>query len=93
MANHTEYEPFAGIIQRALAKRGKEQDDLELHPEYRVPKYVVRMCESLVQAIQEVRDQAVSLEAIIRLESTCTGTDYHHKLAMRCQRLTLASTA
>jgi hypothetical protein len=93
MATHIEHEPFSGIIQEALTKRGTAQRDHALHPELRTPLYVVRMCESLVRAIQEAGNQAVTLAEVVRLESACTGADYHHKLAMRCHRLSVAIAA
>lgn len=89
----TDYEPFAGIIQRALAKRGSADSDLDRHPEYGTPKYIVRMCEALMQAINETGNHRTTLADVVRLESTCTGTDYHHKLAMRCQRLAIHNAA
>ncbi|AVK09527.1 hypothetical protein CSC43_6965 [Pseudomonas aeruginosa] len=45
------------------------------------------MCTSLTEAVHKAGNQAVTLEQLIRLESTCTGTDYQHKLALRCNRL------
>lgn len=39
------------------------------------------------EAVHKAGNQAVTLEQLIRLESTCTGTDYQHKLALRCNRL------
>lgn len=87
MATQTEYEPFAGIIERALAERSVAKGDFERHPEHNAPRYVVRMCEELTQAIQAAGNQGVTLAEVVRLESTCTGIDYHHKLSLRSQRL------
>lgn len=86
------YEPFATIIQQALAGRSGKAD-LEKHPEHQAPRYVVRMCEELTRAIQDAGNQAVTLTEIVCLESTCTGADYHQKLALRCHRLTLGTAA
>lgn len=88
----SEYEPFATIIQQALAGRS-DKSDLEKHPEHHAPRYVVRMCESLTRAIQDAGNQDVTLADVVRLESTCTGADYPQKLALRCHRLTLSAAA
>lgn len=94
MTNQTEYEPFAGIIRKALVARGAAKGaDLSLHPEHSVPAYVVRMCEALTQAINSHGNEAVTLDEVIRLERTCTGADYHHKFALRCHRLALRAAA
>ncbi|AVK02502.1 hypothetical protein CSB93_7076 (plasmid) [Pseudomonas paraeruginosa] len=45
------------------------------------------MCEELTCAIRDAGNQGVTLAEIVRLERTCTGTDYLHKLALRCYRL------
>lgn len=93
MTNQTEYEPFAGIISKALEARGAAKGDLSLHPEHRVPAYVVRMCVALTQALNSHGNEAVTLDEVIRLERTCTGADYHHKFALRCHRLALRAAA
>lgn len=92
MTSQTEFEPFADIVQRALAGRDAANGDLETHPEYKAPRYVVSMCETLTKAIHEAGHHEVTLAEVIRLESTCTGADYSHKLAMRCHRLAHCAT-
>lgn len=42
-----DYEPFAGIIQRALQARGTAEGDLPRDPRHLAPQYVVRMCAAL----------------------------------------------
>lgn len=91
MTTQTEYEPFASIIQCSLAGRSAEKTDLERHPEHSAPRYVVRMCEALTLAINEAGNHGVTLAEVVRLESTCTGADYHHKLALRSHRLALGN--
>lgn len=87
MAVETEFEPFGSIIKKALSARGKSADDYDHHPEYSAPKYIVRLCELLTTAIQGGGNPACTLAEVVRLESTCTGADYAHKLALRCKRL------
>ncbi|MFU5275013.1 hypothetical protein ACM7YY_09815 [Pseudomonas aeruginosa] len=93
MTNPTEFEPFAGIVQRALAGRDATNGDLETHPEHNAPRYVVSMCEALTKAIHDAGHQQVTLAEVVRLEGTCTGADYSNKLAMRCHRLAHGATA
>lgn len=88
----TDYEPFAAIIQQALLGRSGK-GNLDKHPEYNAPRYVVAMCEILAQAIHKAGNAYVTVAEIVRLESTCTGADYHQKLALRCHRLTLSAAA
>lgn len=82
-----DYEPFAGIIQRALQARGTAEGNLARDPRYLAPGYVVRMCAALARAATERSGRDVPLDDVIRLERTCTGADYHHKLALRCAQL------
>ncbi|ERX93959.1 TPA: hypothetical protein ACPH4X_003792 [Pseudomonas aeruginosa] len=86
MTKQTNYEPFAMIIHRGLAERSVK-GALDRHPEHNTPCYLVRMCEELTCAIRDAGNQGVTLAEIVRLERTCTGTDYLHKLALRCYRL------
>jgi hypothetical protein len=83
IVTQVDYEPFAGTIQRALQARGTEEGDLARDPKHQAPRYVVQMCEALAVAAAEHSGRDVRLHEIIRLERTCTGADYHHKLAMR----------
>ncbi len=82
-----DYEPYEGIIQRALQSRGTAEGDLARDPRYLAPGYVVRMCAALARAAAERSGRDVPLDDVIRLERTCTGADYHHKLALRCAQL------
>lgn len=67
-----DYEPFAGIIQRALQARGTAEGDLARDPRYLAPGYVVRMCAALARAAAECSGRDVALDEVIRLERTCT---------------------
>ncbi|MDT3723268.1 hypothetical protein [Pseudomonas oryzihabitans] len=82
-----DYEPFAGIIRRALQALGTAEGDLAHDPRYLAPADVVRMFAALAQAATERSGRDVPLDNVIRLERTCTGADYHHKLALRCAQL------
>lgn len=93
MTIRPEFEPFAGIIQRALAGRSAAKGDLARHPEHGAPGYVVRMCEALTEAIHDAGNHAATLVEVVRLESTCTGADYHHKFALRCYQLACRAPA
>lgn len=86
------YEPFTSIISKALANRGKSADDMRYSAEHRAPRYVVRLCEALAKAITNSLGSPVTASAVLRLEGTCTGTDYSQKLALRCHRLATAET-
>lgn len=91
MTTTNDYDTFARIIDKALSERTAA--DLAPLPGRTAPAYVVRMCETLLLAIRETGNEAVTLDDLIRLEATCTGADYHHKFAMRAQRLVSASNA
>lgn len=93
MIDATRYQPFSEIIQRSLAGRGACKNDLDRHPDYPAPRYVVKMCEDLTRAVVDAGNPDVTLADIVRLEATCTGADYAHKLAMRCHYLTLSIAA
>lgn len=86
MTMQTEFEPFAAIIQQGLAKRSAK-GAVDTHPEHSAPRYVVSICEALTKAIREAGNPGVTLAAVVRMESTCTGADYVHKLALRSHRL------
>lgn len=85
--NESGYEPFSSIVQVALSKRGSNSDDYSRHPEFNAPLYVVRMCEEIHQSVQASGVHDINLRALLALESTCTGADYQHKLALRCHSL------
>ena len=93
MTSQPELEAFAEIIERALGARSAAKGDLARHPEHRAPRYVVRMCETLIDAIHDAGNHAATLAEVVRLESTCTGADYQHKSALRCHRLACRAAA
>ncbi len=78
-------EPYFDVIDAALKARGRAADDRDTDPEHRVPRYVVRMCESLVAAIGE---PSVDIAKVLRMERCASGhIDYHTKLALYCLEL------
>lgn len=87
MRRPQEYEPFWSLIDKALSDRKKNSAALAKHPDLNAPLYVVELCEALLQAIHNQGNKSVTLKEVAMLESTCTGADYQHKLAMRCFRL------
>ncbi|NMY91694.1 MULTISPECIES: hypothetical protein [Pseudomonas] len=93
MPIHSQYEPFAEIIRLALAERRASRENLERHPEHKVPRYAVRMCEQLTRAIHSAGNHSVTLAEVVRLETSCTGADYHCKLALRASRLAHSAAA
>lgn len=93
MADQSDGEPFDTIIQQALAGRRAVVGECDRHPNHNAPRYVVRMCEALTELIHDMGNQNVTLEDLLRLERTCTGTDYQQKLALRCHRLSLGTAA
>lgn len=84
-------ETFTAIIECALSNRSDA--NRSLHPHHKVPGYVVSMCEELVGVLHACGNDSATLNDIIRLEGTCTGADYQAKLALRCQRLAMATQA
>lgn len=90
MAVTTVYDDLVKTIEHGLT-RGRDGTavGLSIHPEYRVPVYVVNMCKSLLHVVKRAGATQCTLGDLVRLESTCTGVDYSHKLALRCQRLIL----
>lgn len=87
MGQTIQHQPFAEIIQRALAARGQQEGDNQLHSDCRVPNYVVSMCKALRDAINQQSATQTTLAAVLRLEGTCTGADYAQKLALRCHKM------
>lgn len=86
-----DFEPYASIIGCALANSGTAKGDRRPHPRYEVPIYIVDMCQALVHAVNDAGGGPMTLAEMIRLERTCTGADYSHKLAMRCHQLARCS--
>ncbi len=85
------YEPYTSIISQALAERRNQPDSVRPHPDHKAPRYVVALCDDLAKAISKAGVAPVSLAQVLRLEATCTGTDYADKLALRCHGLTAGS--
>lgn len=81
------YEPYTSIISQGLAKRRQQPDSVRPHPEHKAPHYVVAFCGDLANAIGKAGAASVSLAQVLRLEATCTGSDYVEKLALRCHGL------
>lgn len=81
------YQPFAAIIDQALAERTAGGADMTLDANHRVPGYVVQLCKRLAEACIQAGRTEVTLNQLLRLERTCTGADYASKLAMRVGRL------
>lgn len=87
MSQMVDQKTFSIIIQEALEARKSVKGSLDHHRDYPVPKYVVSMCEALLEAIRAAGNTQVTLNEVIRLEGGCTGIDYAHKLALRCSEL------
>lgn len=82
-----QYEPYASVIESALSKRG-QPGNMAQDPVYRVPVYVVRMCEALATKISEAGNTKVGVRDVLNIERTACGhVDYFHKFAMRCADL------
>ncbi|HBO5516275.1 TPA: hypothetical protein L4559_005205 [Pseudomonas aeruginosa] len=82
-----EFDPFWSLIDKALADRKKKIAAQAKHPVLNAPLYVVELCEALLREIHAQGNHAVTLQDVAKLEATCTGSDYQHKLALRCSRL------
>lgn len=91
--SENEYEPYWSIIAKALECRGTLADDYARHPEHSASKYLVRMCEELTTAVHKHGNPDATLSEMLRLEATCTGADYHHKLALRSRELARRAAA
>lgn len=82
-----QYEPYASVIELALSKRG-QPGNMAHDPVYRVPVYVVGMCEALATKINEVGRTKVDVQDVLNIERTACGhVDYFNKFAMRCSQL------
>ncbi|HDS0960540.1 TPA: hypothetical protein QDZ28_004295 [Pseudomonas putida] len=55
--------------------------------EHKAPQDVVMLYEVLLAQIHADGAKHITLGDVTRLEGTCTGADYQHKLALRCQEL------
>lgn len=82
-----QYEPYASVIESALSKRG-QPGNMAQDPVYRVPVYVVRMCEALAAKISAAGNTKVGVRDVLNIERTACGhVDYFNKFAMRCAEL------
>ena len=82
-----QYEPYASVIELALSQRG-QPGNMAQDPVYRVPVYVVRMCEALATKITEAGKAKVGVQDVLNIERTACGhVDYFNKFAMRCADL------
>lgn len=87
-----EMDPYWTLIDKGLSSRRASSDAMHWVGEHKAPRYVVAMCEKLHRELTQ-KGAEVSLAEVIRLERTCTGTDYQHKFALRCQRLAVPAAA
>lgn len=76
------YDEIADLIAsvRAAPKPGDDERDIE----HDVPRGIVRLCEAVTVKMVAMGATAVTVAEVIRLEATCTGSDYWHKLPLRC---------
>lgn len=88
--SHQQSTHFRAVIDQALAKRKQTPGSHAPHSEYKVPLYVVGMCEAMLPLVHSGGNKAVTLRDLVVLEWTCTGADYVEKFALRCERLAAA---
>ncbi|MGE8063736.1 hypothetical protein [Pseudomonas sp. NPDC089569] len=88
--SHEQSTSFRAVIDDALAKRKQEPNSHTLHSQFKVPLYVVGMCEAMLQLVHAGGNKVVTLRDLVVLEGTCTGADYVEKFALRSERLAAA---
>lgn len=88
--SHEQSTSFRAVIDQALAKRKQEPSSHAHHSQYKVPLYVVGMCEAMLPLVHAGGNKAVTLRDLVVLEGTCTGADYVEKFALRSERLAAA---
>lgn len=77
--------PFYEAIGAALKARGSVIDDFERDPAYKEYRYVVRMCQLMVDLIARPN---IELNEVMRVERCASGhCDYQRKFAMYCREL------
>ena len=81
----TSFSTYADLIKQAFDSRTDE--DRKINQQYKAPGYVVKICNALVDQLHKDGYTAITLDDMFRLERTCTGADYHEKLALRCFEL------
>jgi hypothetical protein len=87
---HQQSTGFRAVIDQALARRKQEPSYHTHHSQYKVPLYVVGMCEAMLPLVHAGGNKAVTLSDLVMLEGTCTGADYAEKFALRSERLAAA---
>lgn len=75
------YDEIASVIARVRA--APQSGDHERDLVHNVPRGIVRLCEAVTDKMVGMGAIAVTVAEVIRLESTCTGSDWH-KLPLRC---------
>lgn len=88
--SHVQSTSFRAVIDQALVQRKQEPGAHANHSQFKVPQYVVGMCEALLSLVHAGGNTAVTLSDLVVLEGTCTGADYVEKLALRSERLAAA---
>ncbi|MHC5194721.1 hypothetical protein ACYSUW_13300 [Pseudomonas frederiksbergensis] len=88
--SHQQSTGFREVIDHAMAKRKQEPNSQAYHSQYKVPLYVVGMCEAMLPLVHAGGNMAATLRDLVVLEGTCTGADYVEKLALRSERLATA---
>lgn len=86
-ASNHELDPYWGIVGAGLVSRRTMPGAMHVSPEHKAPQYVVALCEALLGQLHSTGANDVTLRELTRLEATCTGADYQHKLALRCLQL------
>lgn len=78
-------ESFFEAIGEALATRGKAAGDYDQDSVYGVPRYVARMCESIVGLIGR---SDLTVKDVLHVERLAAGhSDYQSKFALYCAQL------
>lgn len=86
-------EPYKVAIAAALKSRGALKDDFIRHPVHPESNYVIRMCEKVLELIQN-RGGCATLETVMRLERyACGHVDYHSKFALYCAEIEVGTRA
>ncbi len=88
--SHVQSTSFRAVIDQALGQRKKKPGSHAHHSQFKVPQYVVGMCEALLSLVHAGGNKAVTLRDLLVLERTCTGADYVEKFALRSERLAAA---
>lgn len=82
--------PFYEAIGVALEARGSASDDFERDPVNKECRYVVRMCQRMVEMIAR---PDVGLKEVMRVERCASGhCDYQRKFAMYCREFQMGKS-